>query len=123
MKGLISKSPHVENILSGKKTWEIRGSNTKIRGEIALIKSGSGTIVGKCEIIDVIGPLGFSDLEANIDKHCVEKEQLKRVFGKYRKLYSWVLGDAVKFSIPIAYDHPNGAVIWVNLKEGSYKCL
>ena len=45
MKGLISKSPHVENILSGKKTWEIRGSNTRIRGEIALIKSGSGTIV------------------------------------------------------------------------------
>jgi len=118
MKGLISKSPHIENILSGKKTWEIRGSNTKIRGEIALIKSGSGTIVGKCKIIDVIGPLNFRDLEKNIGRHCVPEDQLRRVFGKYRKLYSWVLGDAVKLPTPVAYDHPNGAVIWVNLKEG-----
>jgi hypothetical protein len=42
MKGLIVKSPWIELILEGKKTWEIRGSNTKIRGPIALIKSGSG---------------------------------------------------------------------------------
>lgn len=67
MKGLISKSPHIENILFGKKIWEIRDSNTKIIGEIALIKSSSGTVVGKCELIDVIGPMGVDDLERNID--------------------------------------------------------
>jgi len=117
MKGLISKSPHVENILSGKKTWDIRGSNTKIRGEIALIKSGSGTIVGKCTIVDVIGPLDFSDLEANIDKHCVTKEHLERVFGKYKNLYSWVLSDIIELPVPVAYEHPNGAIIWVNLND------
>lgn len=113
----MSKSPHVENILAGKKTWDIRGSNTKIRGEIALIKSGSGTIVGKCEIVDVIGPLTFSDLEANIDKHCVSKEQLERVFGKYKTLYSWVLDNVVTLSTPVPYEHPQGAVIWVNIKN------
>jgi len=111
----MSKSPHVENILSGKKTWDIRGSNTNIRGEIALIKSGSGTVVGTCHIIDVIGPLYFSDLEANIDKHCVEKDQLERVFGKYKKLYSWVLAKEYEFDTPVKYKHPQGAIIWVNL--------
>jgi len=117
MKGLISKSPHVENILSGKKTWEIRGSNTKIRGEIALIKSGTGTIVGKCEIVDVIGPLDFSDLEANINKHCVSQDQLDCVFGKYKKLYAWVLNKEKMFDTPVKYMHPQGAIIWVNLKN------
>jgi len=115
VKGLMSKSPHVENILAGKKTWDIRGSNTKIRGEIALIKSGSGTVVGTCEVVDVIGPLKFSDLEDNIDKHCVPKDQLDRVFGKYKKLYAWVLGKEEVFDTPANYKHPQGAVIWVNL--------
>jgi len=111
----MSKSPHVENILSGKKTWDIRGSNTNIRGEIALIKSGSGMVVGMCEITDVIGPLEFSDLEVNIDKHCVPKDQLERVFGKYKKLYAWVLLKGHKLDVPVKYQHPQGAVIWVNL--------
>jgi len=117
MKGLMSKSPHVENILAGKKTWDIRGSNTKIRGEIALIKSGSGTVVGTCEVVDVIGPLEFSELEPNIDKHCVSEDQLERVFGKYKKLYAWVLGNAVALPSPVDYSHPNGAIIWVNLDD------
>ncbi|GGE44896.1 hypothetical protein GCM10011391_24670 [Pullulanibacillus camelliae] len=52
MKGLIIKSPWIELILAGKKVWEIRGSNTTIRGLVALIKSGTGTIVGEVTIVD-----------------------------------------------------------------------
>lgn len=52
MKGLIIKSPWIELILEGKKTWEIRGSNTKIRGPIVLIKSGSKKAFGEVNIID-----------------------------------------------------------------------
>lgn len=115
MKGLISKSPHIENILSGKKTWEIRGSNTKIRGEIALIKSGSGTVVGSCYLVDVIGPIDIDDLERNIDKHCVPLEQFNQVFGSYKKIYVWVLSNAVTYPRPIQYNHPQGAIVWVNL--------
>ena len=33
MKALVIKQPWVDYILNGKKTWEIRGSNTKIRGK------------------------------------------------------------------------------------------
>lgn len=34
MKGLIIKSPWTDYIFEGKKIWEIRGRNTKIRGQI-----------------------------------------------------------------------------------------
>lgn len=116
MKGLISKSPHIQNILSGKKIWEIRGSNTKIRGEIALIKSGSGTVVGTCHLVDVIGPIDIDYLERNIDKHCVSLEQFDQVFGGYKKIYVWVLSNAIEFLEPIEYIHPKGAIIWVNIR-------
>jgi len=62
MKGLLIKSPHIENILSGRKTWEIRGSTIKeLNTTIALIKSGSGMVVGKCKIVAVHGPLTRTD--------------------------------------------------------------
>ena len=41
-KGLMIKSPWIDKILAGEKTWEIRGYTTETRGTIALIKSGSG---------------------------------------------------------------------------------
>ena len=39
-------------ILDGTKTLEIRGSSTKIRGRIYLIKSASGKIYGTAELVD-----------------------------------------------------------------------
>ena len=54
MKGLIIREPWIDYILSGKKVWEIRGSNTTIRGRIALIKSGTSTILGEANLINSI---------------------------------------------------------------------
>lgn len=34
MKGLIIQQPHLNNILNGLKTWEIRSKNTKVREHI-----------------------------------------------------------------------------------------
>ena len=121
MKGLISKSPHIENILAGKKTWEIRSSNTNIRGEIALIKGGSGLIVGKCNIVDVIGPISTDELKLNLDKHCVPIECFEKIFGGYKKIYAWVLDNAQEYDDHIPYEHPKGAIIWVNINEISTK--
>ena len=36
-RGLLIQTPDIEKVLSGKKTWEIRGYPAKIRGAIALI--------------------------------------------------------------------------------------
>ncbi len=52
MRGLIIRSPHIENILAGKKTWEMRSSRINIRERIALIKAGSGCVVGVADIVD-----------------------------------------------------------------------
>jgi len=39
-KGLVIKSPYIDRILAGTKTWEMRSSATSVRGPIALIKQG-----------------------------------------------------------------------------------
>ena len=57
MTGLIIRSPWIETILAGEKTWEIRSSNTNVRGPIARIRGGSGRVVGTCDLVDCIGPL------------------------------------------------------------------
>ena len=110
MDGLIIKKHWLDQILARKKTWEIRGSNTKKRGQIALIESGSGWIVGTCEIVDsyLVTP--------DLLKHNKDKTRLTELGGYFRLSYSrphaWVIKSAKRID-PVKYDHPQGAVIWV----------
>jgi hypothetical protein len=57
LSGLLIRSPYIDWILAGSKTWEIRGSSTAKRGRIALIQSGSGTVIGVADLVDAVGPL------------------------------------------------------------------
>ena len=116
MKGLIVRSPWIEKILSGEKTWELRGSNTKIRGKIALIAGGSKAVCGVCELADAKGPLSGKQLMDNAHLHGVEKHVLEKGLP-YSKTYAWILEKPVAFRSPVPYDHPRGAVIWVNLSS------
>ncbi len=117
-KGLIIKSPHIDKILSGSKTWEMRASNTKQRGCIALIKKGTGQIVGLAKLVDTKGPLSYQQKLDNIDKHQISLERLKT--GETEKWnVAWVLEDVINLKTPISYKHPNGAVIWVNLESNT----
>jgi uncharacterized protein YqfB (UPF0267 family) len=115
MTGLVINSPWIDLILSGKKTWEIRGSRTKPRERIALIKSKSGTVVGGCDVVGCIGPLALDRLRAEHEKHRVPLEELDEL--PYPHTYAWVLENAKPLAQPIAYEHPSGAVIWVTLNE------
>jgi len=122
MKGLLIKSPHIENIIEGRKTWEIRGSKSKeLNNEIGLIKSGSGLVVGKCKIIAVHGPLTRADFEKNTDKHLVESSRIDEVLARYKTCYAWELADISKLKLPVPYKHPNGAVIWTMLDDSVSK--
>jgi hypothetical protein len=115
-KGLIIKSPYIEKILDGSKIWEMRSKATRIRGPIALIKQGTGQIIGVASLIDVKGPLSQLERIHTIDKHQIPLERLKS--GNTEKWsFAWVLGSAQSLISPIAYKHPNGAVIWVNLDQ------
>lgn len=113
MKGLIIKSPWIDYILSGEKTWEIRGSNTSIRGEIYLIKSGTGHIYGKADLINSM-EISIDEYLAAYNKHRISVESLIEL--PYKRTYAWVLRNAELFSMPLKYKHPQGAIIWVNLK-------
>ncbi len=73
---LIIKEPYTDLILSGVKTWEIRGSRTHKRGKIGLIKSGSGTIIGEADLVDCIGPLSLQEFLNNKDKHQSNSKEL-----------------------------------------------
>ena len=113
MNGLVIREPWISHILDGRKTWEIRGSNTRVRGKIGLIRSGSGLIVGSAYLVDSIGPLSDTEFLRNRDKHLVGSPSMV----KYKKVYAWVLANAERFSKPIPYNHPQGAVIWVKIPE------
>ena len=108
-KGLVIKSPWIEMILHRQKTWEIRGSNTHIRGRIGLIKSGSGLILGSVNLINSL-PMNLNDWHYFWPKHRVFTDDLP-----YKNTYAWVLENPIVFKEPIPYKHPMGAVIWVNL--------
>jgi hypothetical protein len=114
MKGLIVKSPWIELILEGKKTWKIRGSNTKIRGPIALIKSGSGMVYGEVNLNDS-KELTLKDYQVSNEFHRVQSESSQAL--PYKKTYAWVLENPRIYEKPIPYKHPMGAIIWVNLSR------
>lgn len=117
-RGLIIRSPWIDHILADRKTWEIRSKATKIRGPIALIRGGSGLVVGKAELVDSLGPFTFGQLRSRQDKHSVPVDALLPFMRRYKdRAHAWVLDNVVAFKQPIPYDHPSGAVIWVTLSD------
>ena len=113
MHGLIIKKQWLDKILSGEKTWELRGSNTKMRGRIGLIASKSGKVFGTCDLVDSIGPLSLQRLRVNTDKHRVPAEEFSESDDK--KYFAWVFENVSVFEKPEDYKHPAGAIIWVKL--------
>lgn len=118
MLGLVVKSPWVELIRSCAKTWEIRGRATNVRGNIALIRGGSGSVVGVCRLDDCRGPLDPQTFQENFERHRVAVAP--GVPLMYPKPYAWVLADARSLPEPLPYKHPSGAVTWVRLSEDTY---
>lgn len=57
MKALIVDEPWVSLMLRGERMWEMRSNHTPMRGRIALIRKGLGTVVGLADLLDSIGPL------------------------------------------------------------------
>ena len=108
---LVVQNPWLDMILSGSKTWEIRGGHTKQRGKIHLaLSGGGGRIVGRCRLVDSF-PIGRTELERHVDKHCIDNTNTIT----YPRPHAWVVVDPVRYDRPFEYDHPHGAVRWVKL--------
>ncbi|MBY3151003.1 ASCH domain-containing protein [Rhizobium laguerreae] len=113
-RGLIVREPWVSLLLSGEKTWELRGSRTARRGKTALIGSGTGTVLGEADLIDVVGPLSRADIGVSVDRHRVVRDW-KTEAMPYANTYAWVFERPSRYPIARPYAHPPGAVIWVKL--------
>ena len=108
------RTPFVDWVLDGKKVWEIRSRATQIRGRIGLIRSKSLTVVGHCELVDVIGPLTEADIRKNARSKMGEPvADCLDCVG----MYAWVLTDVRRLVKPVPYHHPSGAVTWVKLDD------
>ncbi len=117
MRGLVVQEPWITRILDGRKTWEIRGGNCRIRGRIGLIRSGSGLVVGTAEIVDSKGPLSDEEMRANVSKHRIPLEELDRIRNRYKNIHAWVLANAKPLPKPLRYIHRKGAIIWVKIPD------
>ena len=110
-KGLIIAEPWISKILAGEKLWEMRSRSVKLRGRIALIKKGSSKVVAIVSLIDVLPPIIQEQLMEYYDKHCVNYDDNPELC-KWNT--PWVFEDVTVID-PVHYNHPNGAVTWVNL--------
>jgi hypothetical protein len=117
MKAIVIDEPWIGMILSGRKTWEMRKTACHHRGTIALIRKGGGTVVGVAEVIASRPPLAsLADYAAAEDRHGIPPDRQARAFEDGWRT-PWVLRGARPLARPVSYDHPSGAVIWVNLGE------
>lgn len=112
-RALIIRKPYLDKILSGRKTWEIRGSRTTKSGPIGLIEKGSGYVVGTCELVEIRGPLSLAEYRRNARKIGVSPTDITEL--PYRTTFAWVLRRARRFPRPRAYRHRSGAVRWVKV--------
>ena len=96
--------------LSGKKTWQIRPRVPHIRGPVALIESGTQTVVGTCRIVDCLGPLTREQRRTGWRKAGLPPGRVLSADD-----YVWVLRDVRRMRTRIPYRHPRGAVTWVLL--------
>lgn len=101
-------------ILDGDKSWELRSSDTTVRGRIALIDSGTGKIVGEATLArTMLAPTKLRGRRCTSSYHRIPEDQF-HLMDKWK--WVWVLEDVLKYEKPLGYEHPRGAVIWVNLR-------
>jgi len=103
-------------IFDGRKTWEMRSTKTNVRGKIGLIEARSGLIVGEADLVGCGKRLTEQTAADNFKFHRVS--DLSKL--KYW-CYPWILENAIRYEKPIPYNHPLGAVIWVNINESIFE--
>jgi ASCH domain len=106
MRALLIRRPWIDKILDGEKTWEIRGSRVRIHGpeRIALVASGTGTLIGVCDLVDCIGLLTQHQYRRNVKKAGTRPSEA--MLGHYRQTFAWVVENARKLKKPVPYQHP-----------------
>ncbi|MFC1334854.1 MAG: ASCH domain-containing protein [gamma proteobacterium symbiont of Clathrolucina costata] len=112
-RALIVRKNWLDLIFEGIKPWEMRSCKTNVRGYIGLIAAGSGHITGTAALTDSLEAFTPNQFWQFTDKHQISAQGNESIAEKWN--YPWVLENATRFTTPVPYQHPRGAVIWVNL--------
>jgi len=116
-KGLVVADPWIGYLLDGTKTWEMRSKRVSFRGWFGLIRKGTSAVYGVARLVDVCPALSVQEMIDAYDKHRIPEEMIQS--GEVSKWTTpWVLSDIRKLPRPISYNHPYGAVSWVELEVG-----
>ncbi|MCW2275305.1 ASCH domain-containing protein [Rhodoblastus acidophilus] len=115
-KGLVIDTPWIDQILAGKKTWEMRSRATSQRGWIGLIRKGSGQVVGLARLDDCGPTLSRHEMLATIDKHGIPERHIADGAGA-KWTTPWKFGEVKRLAPPVPYRHKLGAVTWVLLDD------
>lgn len=114
MKGIIVDSPWIDELLAGRKTWELRGKTWKHRGEVALIRKGSGQVEGIANLVDCLPPLDAAAMRQTTRFHRVPDNMIDEVMANGWRI-PWLLTDIRRLGTPVRYVHKSGAQTPVNL--------
>jgi len=119
MRALALRQPWAELVVSGKKTIEVRGTDTSYRGWFAVYatKHGArdstmkrfgltdlptGVIIGKAFLADVKQYRDEGDFFRDSTRHLATKDLLQIEGWKRKRLYGYVLSEAKRIA-PIPY--------------------
>ncbi|MDL2398454.1 ASCH domain-containing protein [Rhizobium mayense] len=115
-KGLVIDAPWISLILSGHKDWEMRSTRTSHRGWFGLIWKGMGCVYGVARLSGAGDPLSPDEMVATFEHHRIPEDMIRSgVVAKWNR--PWYLADVRRLPTPVRYEHPNGAVTWVELGE------
>ena len=116
-KGLFVKEPWIDLLLSGDKTWEIRGSDTKHRGPLFLIKSGTGQAFGLINLYET-QKIPKEDFLKYAEHHKVYNQEVS-----YKNIWAWKMEKPRIFESPVDIKLKPGAVIFLNLEGTQFKTM
>lgn len=107
MKCLKIKAKWINLILNGKKTWEIRRTNTKIRERIALGNTNTKQVEGYANLVR-----SFEMTVKELKKHN-HKHRANQFLDEYAReketLFVWVLSDIKRELEPYSYSYSTGS--------------
>jgi len=110
MKALIIDAPWIELILRGEKTSQMRRPACHQKGHIALIRKGSGSVVGVADCAGLLPALADATAyRAAEPKHRFPVDRQAQAFADGWRM-SWVITNARPLDRPVAHAHQPGAL-------------
>lgn len=125
-RALLVKEPWASQLVTGKKTMELRSTRCSFRENVAIARIGTSQIIGTCRIVDcklvatrdlstgnlVKAPECPSDFQV---KFQLKWHEMKDMMQNYNMIWAWIMEDPVRFECPLQFKRPKGAQVWFRL--------